>query len=166
MLFKTVLFCCFSVFACFGQKYMPEPLTQEVKYVGARLPSLEVEIGVRGVDNNKVTLREPTNRFITGSDSVIRSHMIILQYIEQEPTIASIEPESLKVFYLQDNIWNESKRILEKYYKLPPNLYILRVASEIASHNEVKVPVWKLDGIILDVKMPKGYKLKYPVGLP
>lgn len=156
MLPKTALFCCLSVFACFGQEYMPQPLPQ-VEYMGG-LPSWNIDL--HSVNNAAISTELPAN-FTTGSTP--RGHMIILQYAEQKPLDASAkEPESPELFYLQDNIWNESKRILKRYYKPPPNLLIFYVASGIARHNKVKVPVWKLNGVILDTKMPKGYRLEDP----
>lgn len=146
----------------YGQRFstMPSPLPQ-VEYLGG-LPSLEIEKGIRNV-NNLVLSSEPSNFFVTGSAP--RGHMIVLSEAEVEQAASDgsrSQPEKLRFFNLRDNIWNESRRSLEKLRPPPPpvkNSAVLPDAYKTSKYNQVKVPAWKLDGKILDTKMPKGYKL-------
>jgi hypothetical protein len=113
---------------------------------------------------NGVVDESPQTNFVAGS--IPRGRMIILSEVEQK-TESDAEPraETPAYFYLKDNIWNETLRFLEKYMPPPAdvkNRVTLDMAREIAEYNKVKVPVWKLDGKILDTKMPKGYRLVNP----
>lgn len=153
----TVLFLV-ACFSCFGQQFMPEPLPQ-VEYIGS-LPGVKVD--VHNVDEKGVP-EKPSNNFITGSAP--RAHMIVLQHVDPKPSEASAElPESPEVFYLQDNIWNNMEKKLERFLggHEPPLGALLEIVKGVARHNKIKVPIWKLDGIILDTKMPKGYRLEDP----
>lgn len=160
----ALLFNVLTSYVC-GQQFptMPEPLfPKEVGYVGD-LPSLEVEKGVRGV-NNLMLSRESLNPLITGSAP--RARMIILSEVAQAlDGDVNLRPETVGTVtvYLQekDSIWNYSRRFLEKLYPPPPpvkNPAVFEKAYEISKYNKIKVPAWKLDGKILDTKMPKGYR--------